>query len=127
MSYEVRVVRTKRGLEATTKPITKADVDELIANDPELAWSTESFVDMQDSPTTVNRYYMIEWKGDACFWWFRGRIRCSSPHRAQLLKLAQIARTLGAHAVGDEGEHYEVQKNLSGGDELAVIRPKQAV
>ena len=45
MSYDIHVVRTKDWLEASTNPVTKRDVDSLIAGDEELDWSVDEFVD----------------------------------------------------------------------------------
>jgi len=46
MAYDLHVVRTKDWLEASSAPITKEDVDALIASDPELEWSTSDYIDM---------------------------------------------------------------------------------
>src|SRR5437764_16190 len=107
MAYDLHVVRTKDWVEAGTAPITKPEVDALIANDPELEWSTTDHIDMSDDTGVVTRYYMIKWRGEPCFWWYRDQIQCSGPDDDQQLKLAQIARALNAYAVGDDGEHYE--------------------
>ncbi len=45
MSYDIHAVRTKDWLEASTNPVTKRDVDSLIAGDEELEWSVDEFVD----------------------------------------------------------------------------------
>jgi hypothetical protein len=114
MAYELHIVRTKDWLEASTAPITKSDVDALIARDPELGWSTTDYADMSDETRAVMRYWMITWRGQSCFWWYRDQIYCSGPDEAQRAKLVQMARALDAYAVGDDGEVYlsatEVQK-----------------
>src|ERR1700730_1584178 len=79
MAYDLHIVRTKNWLEASTAPVTKNDVDALIASDPELEWSTTDYVDMNDDNRAVTRYWMIAWRGQACFWWYRDEIRCSGP------------------------------------------------
>jgi hypothetical protein len=99
-------VRTKNWLEASTAPITKSDVDALIAGDPELAWSTTDYVDMSDDSGAVTRYWMITWRGQPCFWWYRDQIQCSGPDESQQSKLVQMARALRASVVGDDGEIY---------------------
>lgn len=100
-------------------PITKQDVDALVAADSELKWSTTDFVDMADDGVTT-RYYMIIWQGSPCFWWYRDQILCSRPDEAQQLKLAQIARALNGYAVGDDGERYEIKKGFFGKEKLVV-------
>jgi hypothetical protein len=40
MSYDVHIVRTNDWLDAVADPITKLQVDEIVASDPDLAWST---------------------------------------------------------------------------------------
>jgi hypothetical protein len=125
MAYDLHIVRTKDWLDAASAPITKSDVDALIAGDPELAWSTTDYVDMRDDAGAVTRYWMITWRGQSCFWWYRDQIQCSGPDDAQQMKLARIARALNAHAVGDDGEHYELQRGLFGKEKL-VIRDADA-
>ncbi|HEU4892547.1 MAG TPA: hypothetical protein VFT47_13415 [Vicinamibacterales bacterium] len=106
MSYDLHLVRTKNWLEASSAPISKQDVDALIASDPELTWSTADYVEMGDDAGAVTRYYMIIWRGQPCFWWYRDQIQCSDPDEAQQAKLVQMARALDAFAVGDDGETY---------------------
>ena len=106
MAYDIHLVRTENWLEASSAPIARSDVDALIAGDPELEWSTTDYVDMSDDTGAVTRYWMIRWRGQSCFWWYRDQIQCSGPDEAQVRKLVQMARALGAFAVGDEGETY---------------------
>ena len=120
MAYDIHIVRTKDWTEAASTPITKQDVDALIAADPTLKWSTTDYVDMADDGVTT-RYYMILWQGTPCFWWYRDQIQCSGPDEAQQLKLAQMARALNAYAVGDDGERYEIKKGFFGKEKLVVI------
>lgn len=48
MAYDLHIIRTKDWTEAASAPITKQDVDALIAADSELSWSTSHYVDMTD-------------------------------------------------------------------------------
>jgi hypothetical protein len=121
MAYDLHVVRTKNWLESASVPITKPDVDALVASDPELEWSATDYVDMSDDAGTVTRYYMIRWRGEPCFWWYRDQIQCAGPNDEQQLKLAQIARVLKGYAVGDDGERYELHKGLLGKEKLVVV------
>ena len=112
MAYDLHIVRTKNWLEASSAPISKQDVDALIASDPELAWSTADYVEMSDDDGAVTRYYMILWRGQPCFWWYRDQIQCSNPDESQQAKLVQMARALDAFAVGDDGETYGEDSGL---------------
>ena len=123
MAYDLHVVRTKNWVESASAPITKPEVDALVARDPELEWSITDYVDMSDDAGAVTRYYMIGWRGEPCFWWYRDQIQCSGPDDEQQLKLAQIARTLNGYAIGDDGERYELQKGLLGKEKLVVVNP----
>ena len=107
MGYDLHIVRTEDWTDAASAPITKQEVDALIAADSDLAWSTTDYVDMKDDTGVATRYFMISWRGEPCFWWYRDQIRCSNPDDAQQLKLVQIARALNAFTVGDEGEVYD--------------------
>ena len=110
MAYDLHIVRTKDWTEAASAPITKQDVDALIAADSELAWSTTDYVDMADGAGVSTRYFMITWRGQPCFWWYRDQIQCSGPDDAQQSKLVQMARALDAYAVGDDGETYPLEQ-----------------
>ena len=120
MAYDIHVARTKDWLDAATAPITKNDVDSLLANDAELAWSTTDYLEMVDDGVET-RYFAILWRGVPCFFWYRDQIQCSGPDEAQQLKLAQIARLLNACAVGDDGERYEIKRGLFGKEKLVVV------
>jgi len=107
MAYDVHIVRTDDWLDAAKDPVTKQDVDELIASDPDLAWSTEDWVDMRDGRgKKVTRYFMILWKGQPCFWWYRDQIKCAGPSEEQVGKMVEMAATLTANVLGDDGEAY---------------------
>lgn len=121
MAYDVHIVRTKDWLNASDAPITKADVDALVAGDPELTWSTSDYVDMSDDAGLVTRYYMISWNGASCFWWYRHEILCSGPDESQLAKLVRMAATIKAYVVGDDGETYELRKDALGKEELVTL------
>lgn len=120
MAYDIHLVRTRNWLEASSAPITRSDVDALIAGDPELEWSTTDYVDMSDDAGAVTRYWMIRWRGQSCFWWYRDQIQCSGPDEAQVWKLVQMARALGAFAVGDEGETYPLAQTNAPPAQLAA-------
>jgi hypothetical protein len=121
MAYDFHVVRSSHWMDAWSSPITKIDVDALIDGDPELAWSGEDFVDMADESGNVTRYYMILWNGLPCFWWFRDQILCSGPDDVQLLKLVRIASALSGHVVGDDGEGYQLRKQLFGREKIVRV------
>ena len=107
MAYDLHIVRTEDWLEAASSPITKSDVDRLVAADPELDWSTTDYIDMRDDTGAVTRYWMLTWRGEPSFWWYRDQIRCSPSDETVVLKAAQIARALNAFAIGDDGEIYD--------------------
>ncbi len=121
MAYDLHIVRTKDWLEAANAPITKVEVDALIASDAELAWSTSDYVEMEEEAGVTTRYYAITWNGVPCFLWQKNQITCSGPDDAQQLKLVKIARALGAYAVGDDGERYELRKNFFGKEKLVMV------
>ena len=109
MAYDLHIVRTEDWTEAASAPITKQDVDALIAADAELAWSTTDYVDMKDESGVSTPYYMIQWRGRPCFWWYQDEVRCAGSDEAQIAKLVEMARALGARVVGDDGEVYPIE------------------
>jgi|GEM_PF-1118003 hypothetical protein len=112
MSYDLHVVRTTDWIDAHTNPITKSDVEMLISSDPELSWS-ESYIDMRVDDE-VTRFHLIEWKGSPVFWWYQSEIIFKSPDESALIKLIEIANSLNAYVVGDDGESYRLTKDESG-------------
>jgi len=79
MSYDVHVVRSADWLQAASDPISRADVDTVVAADSESAWSETDAVEMADETGTVTRYFMITWRGASCFWWYQNQVVCSNP------------------------------------------------
>jgi len=122
VGYELHVVRTREWSEAAKKPILKSEVDMLIARDRELKWSQSDFEDMRDKRSgKVIRYFMIEWQSQSAFWWYQDQIYCKNPNELQQRKLVQIARTLKAMVIGDEGERYEISKGFLGGEKIVIL------
>ncbi len=91
---DVHIIRTDAWQDAADEPITKAQVDALIALDPELAWSAD------------HRSFSILWDGHPCFWWDRHEIRCAMPTEVQLAKMIAMAIELDANVIGDDGKEY---------------------
>lgn len=107
MPYDVHIVRTQHWFDAAEDPITQEQVDALIASDLELAWSTQDWVDMREGRgQKVTRFYMILWKGQPSFLWYRDQIKCSGPSEEQVGKMVEIAARMGANVLGDDGEAY---------------------
>ena len=106
MAYDLHVVRTASWLDAGSDPISRADVDTAIAADPDLAWSASDYVDMADDSGATTRYFMITWRGQPVFWWYRDQVILSGPEEDQIVKLIALATTLNAIVVGDDGERY---------------------
>ena len=120
MAYDLHVVRTAHWLDASTNPISKDEINHLIATGPTLAWSNQEIVDMKSDIETI-RYNMIEWNGVSCFWWYRDQIVCSGADKAQIGKLLRIAAALSATVVGDDGEKYELRKTIFGKEKIVTV------
>jgi hypothetical protein len=121
LAYDPHIVRTTHWLDASTNPISKAEINQLITTDPTLAWSNRDFVDMKSEAGETIRYYMITWDGVPCFWWYRDQIMCSGADEAQIGKLLRIAAALSASVVGDDGEKYELRKTLFGKEKIVTV------
>lgn len=121
MGYDVHIVRTTDWTEATKKPITKREVEQLVSGDTELKWSSD-YADMR-GPEGITRFYLIAWKGTPCFWWYRDQIICKNPHEIQLAKLIQLADRLNAFVIGDEGERYVIRRNIFLTPKVTAIPP----
>jgi hypothetical protein len=117
MSYDLHVVRTPDWLNAATFPVALEDVNHVIENDPQLEWSQSDYVDMNGV-----RYYMINWEGNPCFWWYRDQIIGASPDEHRTIKLVEIAELLNAYVIGDDSERYIMQKGLFGGKKIKILQ-----
>jgi hypothetical protein len=120
VGYDIHIVRTNNWLEAESDPICKEDVDRMIASDPELQWSTADYVDVREVGGIIKRYYAILWNRSPAFLWCKAEISCSNPTKQQIIKMIQVARTLGAKVIGDEQEEYELAKTTSDKEELMI-------
>lgn len=118
MSYDLHLVRTEDWLDAASDPIRKNEVDRLVEGDPELAWSAD-FVDTRDDRGRVTRYFMIAWRGESAFWWYRDQVLCEGPTNEQATKLVDMAERLGGHVLGDDGEKYTVRHSANGPELMA--------
>jgi len=128
MGYDLHIVREEDWEKIPTAPITKQDVDALIAADSELAWSTSDYIALADGAGVSKLYYMITWKGESCFWWYEDEIRCSRANEEQIAKLVEMARALNAHVVGDEGEIYPLEQRIElPAQEIAASTQKPAL
>lgn len=123
MAYDLHIVRTESWLDGATAPVTKGDVDALIANDPELAWSTTDYVDMADEAGSVTRYWMITWRGESIGWWYRDQILSSNPDKGKISKLVRMAHSLNARVVGDDGEVYPLERVESPAPPVGESKP----
>jgi hypothetical protein len=121
LAYDLHVVRTAHWLDASTNPISRDEIDHLITTDPTLEWSNQDFVDMKSDAGETVRYYMIDWNGVSCFWWYRDQIVCSGADEAQIGKLLSIAVALSASVVGDDGEKYELRKTFFGKEKIVTV------
>jgi hypothetical protein len=121
LAYDLHIVRSKHWADSSQNPITRAEVDTLIEADPELEWSTSDCVEMADSSGEAVRYFMILWQGHPCFWWYKDQLLCSGPNEDQQRKLVEVARSLNAFAVGDDGERYELRKTLFGKPKVVMV------
>jgi hypothetical protein len=121
MAYDLHVVRSREWTDASSAPITKPEVDAVVAADPELGWSSDDFVEMKDATGVSSRYYMIVWNGQPSFWWYRDQIIASGCDENALPKLIQLSRALGAQVIGDDGERYELRKSFLGKEKVAIV------
>jgi hypothetical protein len=122
MGYDVHLVRTQQWFDSESEPVTKEDVDKVVASDSTLSWSESDYVEMREDDGTVQRYFLINWNGEPVFWWYKSEMQCKNPIEAQLLKLIEIGKALGARVVGDDGEKYESGKTIFGKSKIVIHR-----
>jgi hypothetical protein len=124
VGYDVHLVRTEQWFDSESNPVTKADVDRILASDPTLRWSDTDYVEMSEDDGSVTQYFLINWNGEPVFWWYKSEIQCKNPSEAQLLKLVDLAKALDARVLGDDGEQYELGKTIFGKPKVVVRRDK---
>ena len=76
---------------------------------------------MKSEAEQTTRYYMIEWNGVSCFYWYRDQIVCSGVDEVQIGKLLRIAAALNASLMGDDGERYELRKTIFGKEKIVTL------
>jgi hypothetical protein len=96
----VHIVRSDHWLDAAEQPIARGDIDDLLAADSELKWSSDAGLSGDDQAQN------ILWNGLPCFWWNRNGISCSQPNESQLAKMIEMAIELDANVIGEDGHVY---------------------
>ena len=91
---DVYIVRTTHWRDAAEDPITKTQLDLLMAADDDLAWGQK----IKRTPSY--------WRGSVCFWWTQTGIRYATPTFQQLQKMIDMAIELDANVIGDDGKEY---------------------
>jgi hypothetical protein len=114
MGYDVHIVKTNHWLDAKNDPVTKQEVEILVEKDSELTWSQKDHADFTDENGVVVSNFAIIWKNNPCFWWYKDQIMCSHARKEQVIKMVQMSKIIGARVVGDDGERYDVKKNIWG-------------
>jgi hypothetical protein len=103
---DVHIVRTDRWVDAADDPITKPQLDALVAADSELEWARDVWENVSADSAIVHRALAIQWRGQACFWWYRHSIRCTGPNAEQLVKMIDMAVALDANVIATDGTEY---------------------
>lgn len=78
-------------------------------------------MEMKGEAGETTRYYMIEWNGVSCFYWYRDQIVCSGVDEVQFDKLLRIAAALNASLMGDDGGRYELRKTIFGKEKIVTL------
>jgi hypothetical protein len=124
MPYNLHIILTDHWMDAGDDLITKEEVDALIESDPELAWSTNHWEDVEDEKGRVVREYAILWNGEPAFCYNGSEvIMRAGDDRNQLLKFVRMAVALEAYCVGDDGEQYKLDRSWLLGDRVDVVPP----
>lgn len=118
MGYDVHIVKTDDWLDAASNPITKEEVDKLVASDKELEWSELDYVEMIGPGGERVRYFAILWRNSPVFYWRRNEIKSSSPDEERIMKMVELAEALKANVIGDDHERYRIEKGFTGRKKL---------
>jgi hypothetical protein len=122
MGYDLHVVRTADWVDAATAPVTRADIDAVVAADPELDWSPTDGATMQAEDGSLTFHPMITWNGESCYWWDKDKIMYKYHKEEHVRKLVELARALSAYVIGDEGERYDLRRDRFGNEQLVTER-----
>jgi hypothetical protein len=99
MGYDVHITRARDWTESEARPIPFEDWQACVAADPSL---------LQDPDNGPHDFLWKEHpEGPAPLWWWRGEVYSKNPDGPTMSKMMQLAESLGAYLVGDEGERYE--------------------
>ena len=114
MGYDIHIVKTEDWQNAASDPVTKAEVDRVIAADKDLQWSQTDYMEMVEANGEKLRFPAILWQKAPTFYWFGNEITCSDPSEEQIMKMIDLAELIKANVIGDDGEVYRIKKNLFG-------------
>jgi len=118
MGYELHIVRTRDWHEVEQKPITKSEMERIVANDPELSWSTDNSIQTPYGTLEVKGHHGILLRDKPSMSWHSGRVSNKNPSNAEIIKMIEIAALLDAIVIGDEGELYQVKTDELGNQQV---------
>jgi hypothetical protein len=116
MGYDVHITRAEEWFESEANPISLDEWLAYVVNDSEMrhdgfAEATTSkgeTLRIEADGLSVWTAYSGHGKNGnmAWFYWSDGQVQVKNPDDEILGKMRAIATQLGAHVIGDEGEHY---------------------
>ena len=106
MGYDLHVTRGER------KPVAAAEWRTYVAGDPELELTGVAEMTTPDGTLRYENPDLAIWRGhpsgEAVWFDFRdGRVVVKNPDEPTIGKMVTVARALGGHVQGDDGEIYE--------------------
>lgn len=100
MWYNVHITRKENWFDDDGERITLEEWNDYVRTDETIR---------QDPNNTEKDYIFVSSEGIYPLWYYedRGEIYTKNPNTSTIIKMAQAAKTLNAHAQGDEGELYD--------------------
>jgi hypothetical protein len=112
MGYDAHITRALNWTDSKKQPVSDPDWRACVADDPDLEFAAAVEADTGEGVLRYESPGLTAWRGHPSGEpvWFDhrgGEVVVKNPDEATLAKMIALARTLGAHVEGDDGERYE--------------------
>ncbi len=117
MGYDLHITKAGHWIDSSANPISREAWDSLVEADSELVTSADSYYDRRTEGGDSERIYATLWAAlsdEVAFWFQDGEVTAKNPDDSTILKMIDIAESLDARVLGDDGEVYHRKPSWTG-------------
>jgi hypothetical protein len=112
MGYDAHITKARHWTDSESQPVSDAEWAACVADDPDLEFVEAAEADTGAGVLRYENPGLTAWRGhpsgDPVWLDHRGgEVVVKNPDEPTLVKMIAVARMLGAHVEGDDGERYE--------------------